>query len=113
MSGAEAEVIDDESTVEGVVQPAQPAQLGLTEMEIEFLETLIGVSTKVEDRKRAKYSVDVRREGNAILFSSYTIQDELSVSFKYDFDRKEIVDLVGTDIPGVKDFLMKYRIIED
>lgn len=110
MSGIEFEIRDGESTVES---DAQPVQLGLTEMEIEFLETLIGVSTRVEDSKRAKYSVDVRRVGNSIFFTSYTLQGALSVYFRYDFDQQKVLNLRGTDLLGVKNFLLKYRILED
>jgi hypothetical protein len=113
MSGAEAMVVDDESPVESVVQPVQPALLGLNDMEIEFLETLIGVSTKVADKKGTKYSVDVRRVGDSISFSSYTLQGAPSVSFQYDLVQHQIVNLRGIDVGGVKDFLMKYRILED
>lgn len=113
MSGAESVVIDDEFPVESVVEPVQPTQPGLAEMEIEFLETLIGVSTKVADKKGTKYSVDVRRVGDSISFSSYTLQGAPSVSFQYDLVQQQIVNLQGIDVEGVKDFLMKYRILED
>ena len=113
MSAAESIIGSDESPVESVVQPVQPTQPGLTEMEIEFLETLIGVSTTVEDKKRTKYSVDVHRVGDSISFSSYTLQGAPSVSFRYDLVQHQIVNLQGIDVEGVKDFLMKYRILED
>lgn len=110
MSGSEAIGIDGESLVESVAQPVQPV---LNDMEIEFLEALVGVSTKVEDKKRTKYSVGVYRVGNSISFSSYTLQGALSISFQYDLVQKQIVNLQGIDVGGLKDFLMKYRILED
>lgn len=107
------EFVDDNLVHEEVGAEAQAVGPELTAMELEFLEGLMFVSTKVEDKKRDKFSVNVRRSGNSILFSASNLNETVEISFEYDLVAQKVLNLKGGEMQWVKDFLMKYRILED
>lgn len=88
-------------------------QTSLTFEELDYLQRLFYVSAKVEDRKKEKFSVNVVRNGNFIFFVAENLKRSIKIAFTYDTANQRFVDLQGADIDWVKDFLKKYRVLED
>lgn len=106
MSPLEDEFRDDEVEMEGEVS------MDLDSAEIEELERLLYGCRMVEFKKE-KVFVDVRANENFISFRGTNAANAVSISFDFNKETHQVMNLTGVNMEWVRTFLYKYRIIED
>lgn len=106
MSGPDDDIRDDEDGQEADLP------MSLSGLEIESLERLT-YCCRIVEYKREKFSVDARRQDNWLSFKVTSGNSGVEISFFYDVQNNCFATLQGASIDWVKDFLMKYRILED